>query len=48
VKFKQIDPAGFDNQVNPLRTAQTVEAAVAKFAAAHTTALRAEQLAQED
>jgi hypothetical protein len=44
VKLKQIDPAGFDNQVNPLRTAQTVDDAVAKFVTAYSTALKAEEL----
>jgi hypothetical protein len=46
VKFKQIDPAGFNNQVNPLRTSQTVDEAVAKFTAAYNTALTAERFAQ--
>jgi hypothetical protein len=44
VKLTQIDPAGFDNQVNPLRTAQTVDDAVAKFVTAYSTALKAEEL----
>jgi Second Messenger Oligonucleotide or Dinucleotide Synthetase domain len=46
VKFKQLDPAGFDNQVNGLRTVPTVDDAVARFAAAYNTAVRAEQLGQ--
>lgn len=46
VKLKQIDPAGFNNQVNGLRTVPTVDEAIARFAMAYNTALRAEQLAQ--
>jgi hypothetical protein len=46
VKFKQIDPAGFNNEVNGLRSAQAVSDAVATFTAAYSTALRAEQLDQ--
>jgi hypothetical protein len=46
VKFKQLDPAGFKNEVNGLHTVSTVDDAVARFAAAYNTALRAEQHAQ--
>ena len=46
VKFKQLDPAGFKNEVNGIRTIPTVDQAVARFTAASNTALRAEQLAQ--
>ncbi|HEY8127318.1 MAG TPA: nucleotidyltransferase [Hyphomicrobium sp.] len=46
VKFKQRDPAGFNNEVNGLRTIPTVNDAVARFTTAYNIALKAEQLAQ--
>jgi hypothetical protein len=46
VKFKQRDPAGFKNEVNGIRAIPTVDDAVARFAVAYDTALRAEQLDQ--
>lgn len=45
VKFKQHDPAGFSNHINPLNEIKTVEAAVAAFRTATSRALKAEQLA---
>jgi hypothetical protein len=45
VKFKQRDPAGFNNEINPLNTVPTVNEAVARFTSAYNTALEAEQLA---
>ena len=46
VKFKQHDPAGFKNEVNPLNTVQSVDEAVARFTSAYNTALKAEQFAK--
>ena len=46
VKFKQADPAGFENWVNGLCAVPTVDDAVARFTTAYNTSLKAEQLAQ--
>lgn len=47
VKYKQIDPAGFSNEVSGLKTIQTVADAVSVFTGACNTALKAEQFARE-
>jgi hypothetical protein len=43
VKKKIIDPAGYGNQINSLKEAKSVEAAVAKVTTAHAAAVNAEQ-----
>ncbi len=48
VKFKQRDPAGFENQINPLNNVTTVEDAVDKFTRAYSAAARAKQFASND
>lgn len=45
VKFKQHDPAGFGDQIDPLDTVRTVEDAVSRFTTAYSRAVKAEQLA---
>jgi hypothetical protein len=45
VKFKQMDPAGFGDQINPLDNVQTVDDAVSRFTTAYNRAVKAEQYA---
>lgn len=46
VKFKQHDPAGFNNQINPLDGVTTVEDAVSRFTTAYNRAVKAEEFAK--
>ncbi|WP_159006260.1 nucleotidyltransferase [Bradyrhizobium sp. S69] len=45
IKFKQIDPAGYGDQVNPLDNVTTVEDAVSRFTTAYNRAVKAEGFA---
>jgi len=46
VKFKQNDPAGFGDQINPLDAVTSVEDAVSRFQTAYNRALKAEEFAR--
>jgi hypothetical protein len=48
VKFKQRDPAGFGNEVNPLNNVTTVEDAVSRFTMAYNRAMKAEDYARNN
>ena len=48
VKFKQIDPAGYGDQVNPLSNVTTVEDAVSRFETAYKRAIKAEEFANNN
>jgi hypothetical protein len=48
IKLKQIDPAGFGNQVNGLSGVYTIQDAISRFETAYGRASRAEQLAREN
>jgi hypothetical protein len=45
VKFKQRDPAGYGDEINPWSSAITVEEGVSRFETAYARAVRAEELA---
>lgn len=45
VKFKQRDPAGYGNEINPLDNVNTVEDAVSRFTTGYNRALKAEEYA---
>jgi hypothetical protein len=45
IKFKQKDPAGFGDEINPLDSVTTVEDAVSRFETAYARAQKAEALA---
>ena len=46
IKFKQIDPAGFQNQINGLNTASTVADGISRFTTAYNRAVKAEECAR--
>jgi hypothetical protein len=46
IKFKQHDPAGYENQINPLSNVTTVEDAVSRFTTAYNRAMKAEEFAR--
>jgi selenocysteine lyase/cysteine desulfurase len=45
IKFKQHDPAGYGDQINPLDNVTTVEDAVSRFQTAYNRAVKAEHFA---
>lgn len=48
VKFKQVDPAGYGDQINPLDNVTSVEDAVSRFTTAFNRAAKAEEYARND
>ncbi|MCP3439790.1 nucleotidyltransferase [Bradyrhizobium sp. CCGUVB14] len=46
VKFKQRDPAGYGDEINPLDNVTTVEDAVSRFTTAYNRAIKAEEYAR--
>ena len=47
IKYKQSDPAGFGDQINPLDSVTTVADAVSRFETAYTRAVKAERFAAD-
>jgi predicted nucleotidyltransferase len=47
VKYKIIDPAGYGDQINPLRNVTTVDDAVSRFQTAYNRSVKAEQFAAD-
>jgi hypothetical protein len=48
VKFKQRDPAGYGDQINPLSGVTTVEDAVSRFTTAYNRSIKAEEFANNN
>jgi hypothetical protein len=48
VKFKQLDPAGYGDQINPLNGVTSVEDAVSRFTTAYNRAMKAEEYAKNN
>jgi predicted nucleotidyltransferase len=47
IKFKQLDPAGYGDQINPLNNVTTIEDAVSRFTTAYNRAVKAEEFEQK-
>jgi hypothetical protein len=48
IKFKQVDPAGYGDQINPLDNVTSVEDAVSRFTTAFNRAVKAEEFARNN